>query len=222
MKNIAYWTTLLVAVLSVAMLILSCGSATKSRPSEKSTAEAIRNESAQARFTKGAASAAAEDVVAVSPVTRSKLLHVLAPDGSFVVRGQILYILDGSDIWNKIQQTEALLKREMKSAAFYERMKFTSQTAAMRYTASSRRVQELNTTRNNLYAELSKTRVRAPYSGTLGSSRVKAGDEVYPGLLLNNIVKYDAMQRNNNQQLAMNEGSCDKKLNQFIFMASHQ
>ena len=87
--------------------------------------------------------------------------------------------------------TNELLRREMQVADKYSSINDPSDTAMVRYMISRQRIDGLNNLRSHLYKELSKTRIRAPFTGTLGISKVKPGDVVYPGLVLSDILVYE-------------------------------
>lgn len=198
MKNIAYRTTLLVVALFLTMFIYACDGARKSCPSDTKTPKPRRDQrTAQSTSVLSSISTIdSEHIGNVVSTRTSRVIRVLAPDTSFVVRGQLLYILDDAEIWSKIVLTNERLRSEMKKAKQYEAKINSSDNDIRGYLINRRTIQELNDLRNLLYRELSKTRIRAPFTGTLGVSKVKPGDTVYTGVVLNEIIKYDNHRQN--------------------------
>jgi multidrug resistance efflux pump len=210
MKNIAYWMTLLAAALSLAMFVYSPSigddscSVGNASPNTKVT-------NIDSRFASAASSGSSltdEHIGKVESSTNSRVSRILAADSSFVVRGQLLYILDDSDIWSKIVVVNDRLRTEMQMADIYYLKNTGADAAYVSFATSRRRIQDLNNLRNDLYRELSKTRIRAPFTGTLESSKVKLGDTVYTGQLLNGIIKYNTSDTGRRTELASEPLRC--------------
>jgi multidrug resistance efflux pump len=210
MKNIAYWTTLLVAALSLAMFVYSRNIGDDSC-SQENASENIRGTNANPGFastTTSVSSLEDERIAKVESSARSRVTRILAPDSSFVVRGQLLYILDDSDIWRKIEVVNERLRREMQTADKYNVKTTGADAASVSFATSRRIIQDLNGLRNELYRHLSKTRIRAPFTGTLGVSKVKLGDTVDTGQLLNRIIKYNMPDAKPRTELASEPLQC--------------
>lgn len=113
-----------------------------------------------------------------------KVVMVAFKDGSQVAAGQLLYKLADADIRARIQQLQA----ELRLAAINEnRMKVLLKTESVRqeeYDAALAKLQTLKATEDLLKVELSKTSIRAPFSGRAGISKVQVGALVNPGLPL--------------------------------------
>lgn len=190
MRNIAYWTTLIVVALSMAMFIYACSGPNKSYPPKTMMTKKGSGNKCFTSAKKWRLELTSDRIGMVESTMKSKVFRVLTRDSSFVVKGQLLYILDDSEIWNKILLTNRRLRREMELAEIYGPGSKGSDDFLSAYMSSIRRIQELNDIRNALYRDLSKTRIRSPFTGTLGMSKVKLGDIVYPGSTLNEIFKY--------------------------------
>jgi len=113
-----------------------------------------------------------------------KVVAVAFKDGSQVAAGQLLYKLNDADIRARIRQLQA----DLRLAAINEsRLKALLQTEAVRqeeYDAALAKLQTLKATEDLLQVELSKTSIRAPFSGRAGISKVQIGALVSPGLPL--------------------------------------
>lgn len=174
------------------MFIYACDTARKSCPSDINTAIQGRHQSTTQATSvlPSISNVESEYVGRVVSTGTSRVVLVLASDSSFVVKGQLLYILDDSEIWSKILSINERLRREMKKAKEYEALTGSSANDLVGLANSRRTINELNNLRNELYRQLSKTRIRAPFTGTLGVSKVKPSDAVSTGSVLNEIHKY--------------------------------
>jgi multidrug resistance efflux pump len=210
MKNIAYWTTLLVVALSLAMFVYSRSVGVSNCPPRRTS---INQNGADAysaiTLTNSSVSSLKNEALAkVVSSKQSKVSRILAPDSSFVVRGQLLYILDDSDIWRKIEAVNERLRREMQAADKYNAQNTGASQTHFSFANSKRTIQDLNQLRNELYRELSGTRIRAPFTGTLRVSKVKVGDTVYPGQLLNGISKHNTFETKPRTELVSEPRQC--------------
>ena len=188
MKKIAYLAIFPIAVLAISLLIYSCGTLNRTCPTAKIESR-VKSDSIKSGFLPVLNSGVDNGIAKVTSYRRGKVSRVITRENSFVVRGQILYVLDDSAIWEKIYATNYRLRSEMDMSENYKYSSTSSQNALVAYMNSRRRIQELSDLRNQLYRELSEMRVRAPFSGTLGTSKVKPGEMVYPGSVMNEIIK---------------------------------
>jgi membrane fusion protein, multidrug efflux system len=110
-----------------------------------------------------------------------KLIAVHFKDGAFVREGAMLYKLDDADIKAKIKQLQADLNlahiNEQRLAALLK----TESVRREEYDAAYAKLQSLEAAKELLQVELSKTVVRAPFSGIIGISKVFEGSYVVPG-----------------------------------------
>ena len=123
------------------------------------------------------------EVVITSEVTK-KIVAVLFKDGSQVVQGQVLYKLDDADIRARIKQLHAELQLAEINEGRLRELRKTETVRQEEYDAAYARLQTLKATEDVLKVELSKTFIKAPFSGKVGISRVHTGTVVSPGLPL--------------------------------------
>ena len=113
-----------------------------------------------------------------------KVVLVSFRDGSVVRHGQVLYKLDDADIRARLRQLQA----ELNLAAINEnRMRELLKTETVRreeYDIALAKLESLQAARQILQVELSKTAIRAPFTGIIGISRAYAGTLVSPGMPL--------------------------------------
>ncbi|MEJ8843682.1 efflux RND transporter periplasmic adaptor subunit [Lacibacter sp. H375] len=140
-----------------------------------------------------AGSIVANRVVDITGELPKKISMVLFKDGSFVEAGQALYKLQDSDIKARIRQLDA----EMNLAVINEkRLSELLRTESVRreeYDVALARLQSLQAQKELLEVELSKTVIKAPFSGLIGISKVFTGSFVTPGVPLVSLVEQQVM-----------------------------
>jgi len=113
-----------------------------------------------------------------------KIAIVNFKDGSHVSAGQFLYKLDDADIHARIRQLEAELNlAKINEHRLHELLK-TETIRQEEYDIAAAKLQSLQAAKEILLVELSKTTIRAPFSGTVGITKVHPGTLVSPGLPL--------------------------------------
>ena len=126
------------------------------------------------------------EVVVMSEVPK-KIVSVFFKDGSIVSRGQVLYKMDDADIRARINQLGADLSlARINERRMHELLK-TETVRQEEYDVAFAKLKTLEASRDLLYVELSKTSIRAPFSGRIGISKVQVGAFVSPGIELVNI-----------------------------------
>lgn len=124
-----------------------------------------------------------KEVMIMSELTK-KISSVNFTDGSFVNSGQVLYQLDDADIQARIRQ----LKADLNLATINERRLYNllqSETVRQEeYDVANTKLQSLQAAMQALQVELSKTTIRAPFSGRIGITKVYPGTLVSPGMPL--------------------------------------
>ena len=113
-----------------------------------------------------------------------KITAVNFKDGAFVGAGQVLYKVDDADIRAKLRQLQAELNLASISEKRLRELLKTETVRQEEYDIASAKLQSLQAGKEILQVELSKTNIRAPFSGTTGISKVFAGTLVSPGLAL--------------------------------------
>ncbi|HEX5652325.1 MAG TPA: efflux RND transporter periplasmic adaptor subunit [Chitinophagaceae bacterium] len=113
-----------------------------------------------------------------------KISSVLFRDGSYVSQGQVLYKLDDADIRARIRQLQADLNlARINETRFGELLK-TETVRQEEYDVASTKLQSLKAAQDILHTELSKTFIRAPFSGLIGITKAYTGTLVAPGMPL--------------------------------------
>jgi membrane fusion protein, multidrug efflux system len=126
---------------------------------------------------------ARESVEIVAELSR-RLLRVVAKEGQRVEKGALLYELDASDLRAELAVLEvdtAQARREVdrQTALLKEQI-----TTVAEQEAAQAKVAALGARRNTVLVTLSKTRVRAPFAGTLGLRRVSEGAWLSPSTVI--------------------------------------
>ncbi|NML22598.1 efflux RND transporter periplasmic adaptor subunit [Pseudoflavitalea sp. G-6-1-2] len=122
--------------------------------------------------------------VEITAELMKKITAVLFRDGSYVQAGQTLYSLDNADILARIRQLKADLQL---AAATEKRLNALLKTETVRqeeYDIALAKLQSLQAAEEVLQVELSKTTIKAPFSGRIGISKVFTGTLVNPGMPL--------------------------------------
>jgi membrane fusion protein, multidrug efflux system len=122
--------------------------------------------------------------VAIASELSRKVISIHFKDGTFVQRGQLLYKLDDADILARIKQVQADLGLAKLNEERLATLLKTETVKQEEYDAAYSRLQALQATLELLHVELSKTSLRAPFSGKTGITQVHEGALVTPGMTL--------------------------------------
>ena len=178
---------------SVVILLLAACSQKKNTSAKSAPAEAppalpvdilVASESALQQSETVAGSLIPNRTVEITAELMKKVTAVLFKDGSYVQAGQTLYTLDNADILARLRQLKADLNL---ASATEKRLSALLKTETVRpeeYDIAFAKLQSLQAAEEVLQVELSKTTVRAPFSGRIGISKVFAGTLVNPGMPL--------------------------------------
>lgn len=122
---------------------------------------------------------AQESVDVVSELSR-RLVKVHAQEGAQVKKGDLLFELDASDLSAELSRLAVQKKLAALTLERQERLRGEQLTTAQEWEQARARVDEIEAEIRILGVTLGKTRVRAPFSGTLGLRRVSEGAWVTP------------------------------------------
>jgi membrane fusion protein, multidrug efflux system len=122
----------------------------------------------------------AKEVTITSEIAK-KVTYVAFRDGSFVNKGQLLYKLDDADIRARIRQLQAELKLARTNEQRMSSLLKTETVRQAEYDETLMRLQSLEAEEDGLFVALSKTEIRAPFSGMIGITKVHAGAFITPG-----------------------------------------
>jgi membrane fusion protein, multidrug efflux system len=123
---------------------------------------------------------ASKEVIIASEIAK-KVSYVAFKDGSYVTKGQLLYKLDDADIRARIRQLQAELRLARTNEQRMASLLKTETVRQAEYDESLTRLQSLEAEQDGLFVALSKTEIRAPFSGVIGITKVHAGAFVTPG-----------------------------------------
>lgn len=189
MNSINQLLKLTIGVVLLSFVIISCGS--KAETNKPSTAQpeapalpvdiiVVHGASLLHEEVMAGSMSSSREVIITSEIAK-KVTYVAFKDGSSVSRGQLLYKLDDADIRARIRQSEAELKlartNEQRMAALLK----TETVRQAEYDETLMRLQSLQAEQDGLFVALSKTEIRAPFSGMIGITKVHAGAFVTPG-----------------------------------------
>jgi membrane fusion protein, multidrug efflux system len=126
---------------------------------------------------------ARESVELVSEIAR-RLVRVRAKEGATVKKGQVLFELDGADLAARLRRLQ--VQRDLAKLTLERQTKLLEQGLASQseWEATQARYDELEAERRLIGVDLGKTRIRAPFDGTLGLRRVSEGAWVSPSTVL--------------------------------------
>lgn len=127
-----------------------------------------------------------QEVAIVSEVSQ-KITRIAFKDGDYVSKGQLLYKLNDADIRAKQKELQAELKLAQLNEQRYASLLKTEAIRQQEYDEIETKLQSLLAQVEFLNFQISKTEIRAPFSGNIGISKVDLGAYVYPGLELVNL-----------------------------------
>ncbi len=182
----------LLGIILITSIIISCSSkasdststATATAPPSLPVDVTVVAEASNQQTETVAGSVLPNRTVEVMSELSKKIVSVNFRDGAQVGAGQVLYKLDDADIRAKLRQLQA----ELHLAEIIEkRNNELLKTETIRqedYDIALSKLQSLQAAKEILQVELSKTFVRAPFSGITGITKAYAGTLVSPGLPL--------------------------------------
>lgn len=140
-----------------------------------------------------AGSIIANRVVDITAELPKKISMLFFKDGSYVAAGQTLYKLQDSDIRARIRQLDAELNLAVINEKRLSELLKTESVRREEYEIAFARLQSLEAQKEQLQVELSKTVIKAPFSGVIGISKVFTGSFVTPGVPLVSLVEQQVL-----------------------------
>jgi len=122
--------------------------------------------------------------IAVVSETAQKITKVAFSDGSYVSQGAILYTLNDSDVRSQLRKVQAELKLAQLNKDRMTNLLKTETIKQQEYDEAFTLVNSLEAQQDYLQTALTKTVIRAPFSGKIGISKVHLGAYVSPGMEL--------------------------------------
>ncbi|MEO5777323.1 MAG: efflux RND transporter periplasmic adaptor subunit [Flavobacterium sp.] len=131
--------------------------------------------------------------VAIVSETAQKIIRIAFNDGATVTRGQLLYKLNDTELKTKLKELRAELKLAHLNEQRMGRLLKMEAVRKQEYDDTAMKMQVLEAQEEFLLFQLSKTKIRAPFSGRIGISKVDVGTYVTPGLDLVNLQDQSAV-----------------------------
>ena len=136
-----------------------------------------------------------QEVAIVSEIAQ-KITRISFSDGASVSRGQLLYKLNDIELKAKLKELQAELKLAKLNEQRLGRLLKMEAVRKQEYDDIAMKMQVLEAQEEFLQFQLSKTEIRAPFSGRIGISKVDVGTYVTPGLDLVNLQDQSAVKIN--------------------------
>lgn len=133
-----------------------------------------------------------QEVVIVSEISQ-KILKINFKDGQFVQKGELLYKLNDAELKARLKEVRAGLKLARVSESRLKNLLDSETVRAQEYDEAYSRLQAMEAQEELLLTEIAKTEIRAPFSGTIGISKVEVGSYVAPGLELANLQNQESV-----------------------------
>jgi len=129
--------------------------------------------------------------VAVSAEMGGEVVKLWVEEGDAVKQGQLLIQLDDAILQKQLADVEVSL--ELATTVFEKQQKLWDKKigSEMQYLQAKSNKESLEAKKQTLQAQLSKTRITAPVSGTAENISIKLGEMARPGFPLLNVVNLD-------------------------------
>jgi len=150
----------------------------------------VKQENVADRFDAVGTIEAVEAITVVSEIDAS-VISLPFEEGSFIKKGELIAQLDDSQLKGEVQRTEALLTQ---SQVNYNRIKTLVEQKASALQSLDNAAADLKVAEANLElakARFNKTRIKAPFSGMVGSRRVSVGAFLRAGEIITELANID-------------------------------
>lgn len=133
-----------------------------------------------------------QEVAIVSEISQ-KILSIGFKDGQYVQKGALLYKLNDVELTARLKEVRAGLKLAKLSESRLKNLLESETVRTQEYDEAYSRLQAIEAQEELLLTEIAKTEIRAPFSGTIGISKVEVGSYVSPGLELVNLQNQESV-----------------------------
>lgn len=133
-----------------------------------------------------------QEVSVVSEISQ-RVMRIAFRDGQHVKKGDLLYKLNDAELKARLKEVRATLKLARLSESRLKNLLETETIRTQEYDEAYSRLQAIEAQEELLLSEIAKTEVRAPFSGTIGISKVELGSFVSPGLELTNLQNHESL-----------------------------
>ncbi|MEW5677125.1 efflux RND transporter periplasmic adaptor subunit [Flavobacterium enshiense] len=184
-------------VYSLGAVMISCNDKNEKTVAENSTAspeanklvvDAIHVEPKELNHEEAVAGSVLpfQDVIITSELSQ-KITRISFKEGDYVGKGQLLYKLNDSEFRARLRELNAELKLARLNEQRLGKLLQSETVRQQDYDEALTKLHVLQAQEEMVRVQLSKTEIKAPFSGKIGISKVDLGSYVTPGLPLANI-----------------------------------
>jgi membrane fusion protein, multidrug efflux system len=131
------------------------------------------------------------EMVELHPEVSGRLIYLNIPDGSKVQEGSILARINDSELQAQLEQQKAQLELAKKNEQRIKSLLQINGVNQADYDAAANQVTNIQANVKVILAQIEKTIIRAPFSGTLGLRQVSLGAFVSPQTLIGTLQQID-------------------------------
>jgi membrane fusion protein (multidrug efflux system) len=131
------------------------------------------------------------EMVELHPEVSGRLIFLNIPDGTKVQQGTILARINDADLQAQLEQQKAQLNLAKKNEQRLQTLLQINGVNQADYDAAANQVTSLQANVKVVIAQIEKTVIRAPFSGTLGLRLVSPGAYVTPQTLIGTLQQID-------------------------------
>jgi membrane fusion protein (multidrug efflux system) len=136
-------------------------------------------------------SALSNEMVSLHPETSGRITYLNIPDGAFVTEGTVLAQINDAELQAELEQQKVSIELAMKTEQRLKKLLEVKGVNQSDYDAALNHVNTINAMMNIINAQIDKTIVKAPFSGTLGLRMVSPGAYVTPQTELGTLQQTD-------------------------------
>lgn len=134
-----------------------------------------------------------QEMIELHPEISGRLTYLNIPDGAMVKAGSVLAKINDADLVAQLQQQKVQSELANKTEKRLRQLLSVNGINQADYDAALSQVNTVTANINVLNAQIDKTIVRAPFSGTLGLRNVSPGAYVTPQTILGTLEKSDSI-----------------------------
>ncbi|NOU48731.1 MAG: efflux RND transporter periplasmic adaptor subunit [Bacteroidales bacterium] len=136
-------------------------------------------------------SALSEEMIELHPEISGRLTYLNMPDGADIVKGTLLSKINDAELQAELKQLQAQLELAVKTENRLKTLLQMNGVNQSDYDAALNQLTSISANISILEAQIEKTEIRAPFSGTLGLRMVSPGAYVTPQTVLGTLQQTD-------------------------------
>jgi membrane fusion protein (multidrug efflux system) len=136
-------------------------------------------------------SALSEEMIELHPEASGRLTYLNMPDGADIVKGTLLSKINDAELQAELKQLQAQLELAVKTENRLKTLLQMNGVNQSDYDAALNQLTSIGANISILEAQIEKTEIRAPFSGTLGLRMVSPGAYVTPQTVLGTLQQTD-------------------------------